>query len=148
MPFVSLSIGSNNGWSYLISIVLCFLFMKSSSMPLCIGPGLKSARTAIISSNFSGFNFFIRSRMPELSNWNRPMDSALARSSNVFLSSRGILSMSISRSLVLFMIFIVSLTTVSVLSPRKSIFKRPIFSSEVMGTPVVICPSLVSNSGT
>ena len=108
-------------------------------MPELRGPGLYNASRAVISSNFVGFNLFIRSRIPEDSNWKTaivfPDDSNLKTLS----SFNGIDSMSnfFASSLSRLIDFTARSITVRVLNPKKSNFTNPIFSTSSLSYWVI-----------
>ncbi|MBA7622526.1 hypothetical protein ES703_29904 [subsurface metagenome] len=126
----------------------CFLRIKSSVMPLPMGPGRYKAIKATISENSSGLSFFKRSLIPEDSIWNTPTVWALLRRWKVFSSSRGILLMSISIFSFSFRIFRVLPMTVRLRRPRKSILSNPMASKGPMAYWVAISSRAPLKRGT
>ncbi len=78
--------------------------------------------------------------MPDDSSWNTPTVCAFPSSSKVALSSNATAFRSISVPVAARAFRDASSSTVSVRSPRKSIFKSPTFSSEFMSNCVVKSP--------
>ena len=102
-------------------------------MPASIGPGRYKATSAPMSAKTLGFSLFTSFFMPPDSSWNTASVSPLDRSSNVSLSSRGILLILIFFPVLSSTKSRASLMMVKVSSPKKSIFKSPIFSIPAIG---------------
>ena len=134
---MSLSIFSNSGCAYVIGISPCFLFTKVSTMPEPKGPGRYSATKAPKSSNTDGLKSLTSFFIPADSNWNTPSVSPSESILYVFLSSNGILLISSSIPFLSLIISRAWVIMVKFFKPKKSIFKRPIFSQSSFGYSVI-----------
>ena len=125
------------------------LFFPSKYLGIkSIGPGRYREIPAIISSRLSGFNSFMKFFIPALSSWKIPSQWPVpieASTCESFISMLLISNVMPWLRLTLFTAFCI---TVSVLSPRKSIFKRPSSSKAVIVYCVTTAPSLPLESGT
>ena len=86
----------------------------------------------MISSKQSGLSSFMNDVIPGDSNWNTPAVFPSPIMLYTFLSSKSILSKSISIPRFSLIILTASLITVKVLKPRKSIFRSPSSSNVVI----------------
>ena len=113
-----------------------------------IGPGRYKEIPAITSSKLWGLSSFIKLFIPALSSWNTPSEWPEPKDPKTFLSSKSMLSIAISFPVSFLISFTAFWITVSVRSPRKSIFKSPSSSSVVMVNWVVMEPSWARDKGT